>query len=141
VLPAAGRSGIRIALGVIVVAFLTFTAAVFVLQQKSRAAAVDREAAMRVAVASLRHALESYRGRHGLGPPDLAALVREHDLSAIPIDPVTRSAATWRETREEQVSLDDFQSSGGARAPTDVIVDIRSGAPGGDSHGRRWSEY
>jgi general secretion pathway protein G len=139
--PAARGHGVHIAVGVIVVAFLTITAALYVAQQRARTAAVEREAGMRTALATLRHALESYRARHDLGPPDLAALVREHDLRAIPVDPVTRSAETWRETREEQVSLDDFQSSGGARALTDVIVDIRSGAPGHDTHGRRWAEY
>jgi general secretion pathway protein G len=138
---AARPAGVRIVIGVLLVALMTIAFSTFVLRQRAHAVTGAREAAMHSAVTTLRQALARYKARHRLGPETLAALVREHDLVAIPTDPITHSTTTWRETREEQVSLDDFQSSSGARAPTEVIVDIRSGAAGVDAHGRRWSEY
>ena len=93
------------------------------------------EAILRNQLASMRVAIAAYAKTHGHGP---AAL---HDaMPSVPVDPLTRSATTWRLTTEERVQVDDFTQSDVAARPIAIIA-VRSGAAGRDSEGRRYSEY
>lgn len=97
---------------------------------------------MRTRVAAIRHALLTYQARHHTWPRHLQDLVRDGELAALPDDPVTGSAATWRTTIEERVTLDDFRSTTPeAVAQRGAIIDVRSGAHGADSRGKQWSDY
>jgi hypothetical protein len=61
-------------------------------------------------------------------------------LRRIPADPITNSL-TWKVTTEETVRpSEDFTTAGTATSET-VIIDVRSGAPGVDSKGTRYSDY
>jgi len=98
-----------------------------------------RQAELRNALKSMRHAIVSYHAKHQSNPTTLNDLVRDGELSTIPIDPFTRSNTTWKTTVEESVRVDDFQA-GSAKAPP-AIVEIHSGAEGADSTGRAFADY
>jgi general secretion pathway protein G len=98
------------------------------------------DAAMRDTLASMRTALAHFRDDNGRGPHALEELVPRY-LTAIPSDPVTGSASTWRIATEETVQPSgDFSATGAAPAKPQII-DVRSGAPGSDSRGKPWSDY
>jgi general secretion pathway protein G len=97
---------------------------------------------MRESVTTLRRALRTYQKRHHTGPRQLADLVHDGVLKALPVDPVTGSATTWKPTIEEHVTIDDFSTiAPAASSGSGIIVDVHSGAAGVDSAGRRWSDY
>lgn len=87
----------------------------------------DRGAALRQQLAEMRGAIVRYRADHGRYPESLEALVPTY-LRAIPVDPITGRADTWRLTTEETVSpnTDFMESSPSAARP--VITDVHSGA-------------
>ena len=98
------------------------------------------DAAMRDTLASMRTALAHFRDDNGRGPHTLEELVPRY-LPAIPRDPVTRSATTWRMATEETVQpSSDFSATAAAPAKPQII-EVRSGAPGTDSKGTPWSDY
>ena len=99
----------------------------------------EREARLRDALASIRHAIATYRAKHQHNPAALNDLVTDGELRVIPTDPVTLSNATWKTTVEESVSVDDFQPRSAKTAP--AIVDVHSGASGSDSSGRPFGDY
>src|SRR5258706_2336036 len=98
-----------------------------------------RQAELRDALASMRHAIVSYHAKHQRNPPSLNDLVRDGELRAIPADPFTGSNATWQTTVAESVRVDDFQA-GTAKAPP-TIIDVRSGASGAGSTGIPLADY
>lgn len=89
---------------------------------------------MRAALASMRKAIQ-----HAHHPHSLQDLVRQGELRAIPIDPVTKSPDTWHTTLRENVTVDDFTTSSSSVPPE--IIDVHSGATGTDAKGRAWSDY
>lgn len=100
----------------------------------------SQEQTMRANLETIRAALKRYEAKHQVAAASLADLVRDGEIKSIPIDPVTGSSATWKTTLEETVRTDDFSATAPAtNAPR--IIDVRSGAPGADSSGRRWAEY
>jgi type II secretory pathway pseudopilin PulG len=102
-------------------------------------AARDRErqeALLRTQLASMRTAIKRYTAKHHSSPHAL-----RDAMPNVPTDPVTHSAATWKTTTEEAVTLDDFTATSSADPRGGGIVDVHSGASGRDSHGRAWSEY
>lgn len=112
---------------------------VFMSRQQSHARTSAREGELRTQLAAMRAAIHAYHAKHQANPPSLDALVRDGELRAMPVDPVTSSNTTWRVTTEESVRVDDFQP-GAAKAPP-TIVDVHSGAPGVDSSGRPFADY
>jgi general secretion pathway protein G len=95
---------------------------------------------LRGALASLRSAVADYQKKHGRNPHALSDLIRDGELRAIPVDPVTGSSSTWRTTTRETVRVDDF-TIGAAPAENGEIVAIHSGAAGTDPSGKPWSDY
>jgi type II secretory pathway pseudopilin PulG len=93
------------------------------------------EAALRTQLASMRNAIAAYTKSHGQGP----AALRDA-MPAVPIDPLTHSATTWRLTTEETVKVNDF-TAGSTTAKRVAIIEVHSGAVGRDGSGRRYSEY
>ena len=98
-----------------------------------------RETQLRDALASIRRGIAAHHGKHQHNPASLNDLVRDGELRTIPTDPITHSNATWKTTVEENVRVDDFQSSA-AKAPP-AIVEVHSGASGNDSSGRAFADY
>jgi general secretion pathway protein G len=99
----------------------------------------EREARLRDAVTSIRHAIGSYRVKHQRNPGSLNDLVTDGELRVIPSDPITHSNTTWKTTVEESVSVDDFQPASAKAAPS--MTDVHSGASGRDSTGRPFADY
>ena len=105
----------------------------------------DDATLLRAQLASMRHAIAAYRAQEGRPPKTLGDLVSAHLLTAIPVDPITGSVATWKTDTEETVAVnDDFrepvQARNGAPAAPGII-DVHSGAPGRDDAGKPWAEY
>lgn len=121
------------------VAVLVVAIAVTVSQRHNLDLQHDREARLRDALSSIRHAIGSYRAKQQRNPASLNDLVTGGELRAIPADPITRSKTTWKTTVEESVTVDDFQPGSAKRSAS--IVDVHSGASGNDSSGRPFSDY
>ena len=121
------------------VAVLIVAIAITVTQRHNLDVQHDREAQLRDALSSIRHAIGTYRTKHQHNPASLNDLVADGELRVIPADPITHSNTTWKTTVEESVTVDDFQP-GTAKAPPSV-VDVHSGATGSDSSGRPFSDY
>lgn len=76
----------------------------------------------------MRDALQKYYGDKGVYPENLEGLAREKYLRAIPVDPITDSAATWI-----VVPPEDPKKGG--------VYDVRSGAPGKGTDGTNYGEW
>ncbi len=98
--------------------------------------APDKDAALKDNLFQMRKAIDNFYKAHQRYPATLEELVPAY-LRAVPADPVTGSAKTWRLVTEEPVQPNaDFTTATTATAqPRPGIVDVRSGA------GRPYSEY
>lgn len=90
-------------------------------------------------LAAMRSAITKYRQDKGHPPSSLDELVRARYLRAIPNDPIT-GKPDWRVMIEQQVHVDEFQTTAQAGA-SGGIIDVRSSAPGRDENGRAWADY
>ncbi len=116
-------------------AFLTYR-----YEQANRERDAQRVERMRSALATMRSAIARFHSEQGRRPQSFDDLVPAY-LPEIPVDPVTRSAATWRVTTEETVTQsEDFSASTTPQSDV-VIVNVHSGAPGADPNGRAWADY
>jgi general secretion pathway protein G len=104
-------------------------------ERATRERVLAEETLLRAELAAMRASIQRYAAQHGRPPRTLAEAMPQ-----VPVDPVTRSAATWKTTTEERVAVDDFSKPTEPSAPGG-IVDVRSGAAGRDSRGRPWSDY
>ena len=77
----------------------------------------SREAVLRQDMTSMRDAIDKYYGDSGKYPAALDDLAVKKYLRAIPVDPMTDSAATWL-----VIPPDDPEKGG--------VYDVHSGAPG-----------
>jgi general secretion pathway protein G len=119
---------------------LLLLAALFCARSDERPTPAMREAALVDSLRALRMAIDNFRQDKGRYPSSLENLVPNY-IRRIPADPITGSATTWKVTTEETVRpSEDFTTSGTATSET-VIIDVRSGAPGVDSKGTRYSDY
>lgn len=89
----------------------------------------------------MRKAIDLYYAKHHAYPHSLQDLVRDGELRMIPVDPITKSSATWRTTVEENVRVDDFTTNAAPAQKGGGIIDVHSGASGKDPAGRPWSDY
>lgn len=87
-----------------------------------------REAVLRTDLRTFRDVIGQYREDHGGYPGSLEALVREEYLRSIPVDPITRSSATWT---VERVTVDGRTG----------VADVHSGSDERGADGRRYSEW
>ena len=87
-----------------------------------------REAALRTDLRTFRDVIAQFHSDRGEYPRSLQELVEEDYLRAIPVDPVTKSAATWVPT---------WAPAGPGRR----MIDVRSGSTARGSDGRRYSEW
>ena len=91
-------------------------------------AEVRHDAEVKQQLAMIRAAIERFHKENNRYPHTLNELVPKY-LRAIPVDPTTNSAATWRVTTEETVAPNvDFTSREAAK-PVSVVIDVRSGGP------------
>ncbi|HEY0158165.1 MAG TPA: hypothetical protein VGF28_12845 [Thermoanaerobaculia bacterium] len=84
--------------------------------------------AVKQTLARIRGAIATFQREQGRYPRTLEELVPKY-LPAVPVDPATGSAKSWRLVTEETVQPNaDFTTA--TSSPTGaVIIDVRSGAP------------
>lgn len=113
-----GKKGYTLLELMIVVAIvgILVTLAIPMFQQSAMKA---KEAALKQNLFTMRAVLDQFYADRGDYPESLEALVEEHYLRGIPIDPFTKSATTWTEIPEEQEEGDD--------SPVGVY-DVKSGS-------------
>jgi general secretion pathway protein G len=132
----------RFRIAPLIVALLGAIIAIVVAQTLTRPRTPPPDAAgLRARLTEMRGAIATYRTRHGHGPATLQDLVADKLLREVPLDPITRSRATWRVVTEESVSISEDFGSGGGGERHAWIVEVHSGASGADPDGRAWSNY
>jgi len=99
----------------------------------------QRDLALKQALGTMRGAIANYRADKGAYPPSLEALVPAY-IRKIPADPLTRQA-DWRVTTEESVQPSSDFTTATAAAPSAVVVDVHSAAPGAGRDGVPYANY
>ncbi|HVS04157.1 MAG TPA: prepilin-type N-terminal cleavage/methylation domain-containing protein [Thermoanaerobaculia bacterium] len=98
------------------------------------------EAALKTDLRVLRDNLDQYYADKGHYPTSLEALVEEGYLRAIPVDPITKSADSWKPVYEEldfdQQPAETDLPEGGEQG----IMDVKSGAEGTTLDGTPYGE-
>lgn len=82
----------------------------------------SKETVLRHDLSVVRECIDKYYGDLGQYPDALAALVDKHYIRSVPVDPFTKSAASWL-----MVASDDPDHPG--------VKDIHSGSPDSSSDG------
>jgi len=85
-----------------------------------------REAALRRTLFTMRDVLDQFRADRGKYPSNLRELVSVGYLRQFPVDPVTKSSATWQEIPAES---------------EDGIGDVHSGSPFVGSDGTAYNQW
>jgi general secretion pathway protein G len=88
----------------------------------------SREAVLREDLSTMRDAIDKYYGDNGQYPEALETLVDKKYLRAIPVDPITETAATW-------VPVPPPETDKGA------VFDVKSGAPGKGLDGTAYADW
>lgn len=128
---------LAIILGVIMILGAAYGARVI---RNEKIAHFQRADGVRQNLQTMRKAIEEFRAAEGRYPRDLAELVPKY-LRAIPVDPVTRSATTWRVTTEETVQPSSDFTKETAPKSEKYIVGVHSGASGKDANGKPFADY
>jgi prepilin-type N-terminal cleavage/methylation domain-containing protein len=116
----------------VVVAIVGILAAV-VVGQYQRAILKSKEAVLRENLFRSRTAINQYFADKGKYPPDLRALVDEHYLRDMPVDPLTGSSDSWV-VEHAELGDDDISLEPG-------IKDLRSGAQGTGLDGTPYADW
>lgn len=88
----------------------------------------SKEAVLREDLSTMRDAIDKYYGDNGQYPDALETLVTKKYLRAIPLDPITETAATW-------VPVPPSEADKGG------VFDVKSGAPGKGLDGTAYGEW
>lgn len=88
----------------------------------------SKEAVLRTDLSALREAIDKYYGDTGKYPDTLDDLVTKRYLRALPVDPITESAASWA-----PVSPPDAEKGG--------VFDVHSGASGNGRDGTPYNTW
>lgn len=86
-----------------------------------------RETTLKTSLAVMREAIDKYFADNGRYPESIEDLVAKRYIRAMPVDPITESAATW-----VTVPPPDGEKGG--------VYDVRSGAAGKTSNGTPFAE-
>lgn len=88
----------------------------------------SKEVTLRQNLGAMRDAIDKFQGDTGALPETLDELVTKHYLRAIPVDPITESAASW-----QIVFSPDSKKTG--------VYDVKSGAPGTARDGSNFQDW
>ena len=99
------------------------------------------EAVLKTNLRAMRDAINQFHADKGHYPPSLEALVEDHYLRRVPVDPITDSADAWQVEIEEYEP--DFEPAETDRSETGEpgIIDVYSGAEGLSVRGEPYSEW
>ena len=92
-----------------------------------------KEAVLHQDLYTMRTLINQYFADRGKYPSDIASLVDDHYLQAVPKDPFTGSAETWVPVAAEMDEADITTEPG--------IADVKSGAEGTSLDGHSYSEF
>ena len=128
---------LAIVLGVIIILGAVY--GTFIIRAE-KIAHFERAHHLRLNLQEMRKGIADFRAAEGRYPRDLTELVPKY-LRKIPVDPVTKTATTWRVTTEETVQpSNDFTSAAPAKDET-YIIDVHSSATGMDANGKPFADY
>jgi general secretion pathway protein G len=116
----------------IVVAMVGILAAVAVGQYQKNILRA-REVVLKENLFVMRSSIQMYFADKGRYPSDLQALVDDHYLARMPVDPITESEDTWITEYAELSDMDISTEPG--------IADVRSGASGVGMDGTSYAEW
>jgi len=126
------RSGFTLIEMMIVMAIITIIISIAVpMYQKSLVRA--KESVLRNNLFTLRTVIDEYTYDKQKGPQSLQDLVTEGYLREVPLDPMTRSADTWRIIMEDALTAVNQTDPG--------IFDVRSGSDAKSLEGTVYSEW
>jgi general secretion pathway protein G len=88
----------------------------------------SKETVLRQDLATMREQIDRYSGDKGHYPESLQALVADHYLRALPVDPFTGDSEHW-----QPIASDEPENPG--------IKDVKSGAEGNGQNGVPYAEW
>jgi general secretion pathway protein G len=87
-----------------------------------------KEATLKQSLNVMREAIDKYYGDNERYPASIAELVTKKYIRAVPVDPITESSETW------VIQAPNLDTS-------NVVFDIKSGAPGKAKDGTAYAEW
>jgi general secretion pathway protein G len=94
------------------------------------------EAVLRQDLFTMRSCIDQYYADKLNYPQSLSELVAAGYLRKLPVDPITKSDATWVEIQAESTGEDSTDPNA-----TPGIIDVQSGAPGTSLNGSSYQEW
>jgi general secretion pathway protein G len=117
---------------VIVMAIITVLAGIATIGAQN-AVMTSKEATLREDLFRMRDAIDQYYADKGKYPSDLQALVTDHYMREVPLDPISHSRDTWQTIPAEPDPQNPNADPG--------IFNIKSGAEGTSLQGEAYSEF
>ena len=99
------------------------------------------EAVLKNDLRALRDVIDQYYADHGNYPPGLEALVEKGYLRKIPVDPITKSADTWKVVLEEIDPEEQPAETDLVEGSQPGVADVHSGSPAMALDGTPYSEW
>jgi len=99
-----------------------------------------KESVLKTNLRTLRDMIDQYYGDKGRSPTALDDLVSEKYVRALPIDPMTKSSATWIPVYEE-IDPDHPPAETETDPSKPGIVDVHSGMPGNALDGTPYKDW
>ena len=93
----------------------------------------SKESVLKNNLFTLRTVIDEYTYDKQKGPQTLQDLVNDGYLRAVPVDPITKTAETWRIIMEDSLTAVNQTDPG--------IFDVRSGSDGKSMEGTLYSEW
>ena len=127
-----GRRGFTLIEIMIVMAIITIIISIAV-PMYQKALVRSKESVLKNNLFTLRTVIDEYTYDKQKGPQQLSDLVNDGYLRAIPVDPITKSAETWRIIMEDALTAVNQTDPG--------IFDVRSGSDAKSLEGTLYSEW
>jgi general secretion pathway protein G len=127
-----GRRGFTIVELLIVMAVISVLVSIAV-PMYQRSIQRSKEAVLKSNLTSMRTVIDEYTYDKGKAPQSLEDLVQAGYLRAVPVDPITNSAETWK------IIMEDATSSVNQTEPG--IYDVRSGSDKTSLEGTPYAEW
>lgn len=132
--PRRARGGFTLLELIVVIAIIGILSAMAAVQLRQAPRRAE-EAVLRQNLFTIRQTIDQYFADKLTYPQSLSELVSAGYLRKMPVDPITKSDATWQEIQAE----DTGESTDPAAVPG--IIDVKSGAPGVSLDGTPYADW